>query len=90
MKQLLPFAVIFAALTLSSCWENTTSAEPEQHESRSVDLDKSERVRVELKMPSANSTSVEELKSSWMRISPITSLPGSPRSITAPADLLEI
>jgi hypothetical protein len=51
MKQLLPFVVIFAALTLSSCWENITPAGPEQHESRSVDLDKSERVRVELKMP---------------------------------------
>jgi hypothetical protein len=51
MKQLLPFVVIFAALTLSSCWEHSTPAGPEQHESRSVDLDNSERVRVELKMP---------------------------------------
>jgi N-terminal domain of toast_rack, DUF2154 len=51
LKQLLPFAVISAGLTLSACRDNITPAGPEQHESRSVDLDKAERVRVELKMP---------------------------------------
>jgi hypothetical protein len=51
LKQLLPFAVISAALTLSACGGNITPTGPEQHESRSVDLDKSERVRAELKMP---------------------------------------
>lgn len=51
LKQLLPFVVISAALALSACSGNITPTGPEQHESRSVDLDKSERVRVELKMP---------------------------------------
>jgi hypothetical protein len=50
MKQLLPLAVISAATILSSCWGNLTPTGPEEHESRSVDLDKAERVRVELKM----------------------------------------
>jgi hypothetical protein len=50
LKQLLPFAVISAALTLSACGGNTTPTGPKQRESRSVDLDKSERVRAELKM----------------------------------------
>ena len=36
---------------LSSCTENRTPAGPEQHESRSIDLDKSESVRIELRMP---------------------------------------
>ena len=49
VKQLLPFVVISAALTLSAC--GGASKGPEQHESRSVDLDKSERVRAELKLP---------------------------------------
>jgi hypothetical protein len=47
-KQLLPLAVI---ATLSACHGNFAPAGPEQHESRSIDVDKSERVRVELKMP---------------------------------------
>ena len=51
LKQLLPFVAISAALTLSACSGNITPTGPEQRESRSVDLDKSERVRVELKMP---------------------------------------
>src|SRR5258708_18804641 len=51
LKQLLPFVVISAVSTLSACRGNITPTGPEQHESRSVDLDKSERVRVELKMP---------------------------------------
>ena len=41
---------ISAALTLTGCSLNTTSTGPEQHESRSVNLDKSEKVRVALKM----------------------------------------
>lgn len=44
-------ALLSATLTLSGCIGINTPAGPEQHESRSVDLDKSERVRVELKMP---------------------------------------
>jgi N-terminal domain of toast_rack, DUF2154/Cell wall-active antibiotics response 4TMS YvqF len=51
VKQLLPLVVIFTALALTSCWNNWNHTGPEQHESRSVDLDRSERVRVELKMP---------------------------------------
>src|SRR6266851_1296827 len=51
LKKLLSFVLISAVLTLSACTGNITPAGPEQHESRSVDLDKSERVRVELKMP---------------------------------------
>src|SRR5260370_24103213 len=51
LKLILPLVVIAAALTLSGCIGNITPTGPEQHESRSVDLDKSERVRVELKMP---------------------------------------
>jgi hypothetical protein len=49
LNQVLPFVVTCAALTLSAC--NITPAGPEQHESRSVELDKSDMVRVELKMP---------------------------------------
>jgi hypothetical protein len=51
LKRLFWFVVIFTSLTLTSCWSNINRTGPEQHESRSVDLDKSERVRVELKMP---------------------------------------
>lgn len=51
LKQLLLLAAISAALMLSGCSGHFTPAGPQQHESRSVDLDKSERVRVELKMP---------------------------------------
>lgn len=51
LKQLLPLVVISAALTLSACRNNITPEGPAQHESRSVDLDKSERIRAELKMP---------------------------------------
>src|SRR5260370_20838207 len=51
LKQLLPFVMICAALPLSTCGRNITPTGPEQHESRAVDLDKSERARVELKMP---------------------------------------
>jgi hypothetical protein len=50
-NQLLPFMVISAALTLSSCGAHITSTGEEKHESHSIDLDKSERVRVEVKMP---------------------------------------
>ena len=41
--------MISAALALSGC--HTNPAGPEQHESRTVDLDNAERVRAELKMP---------------------------------------
>src|SRR5947207_15104096 len=51
LKQLFPFAVTSAGLTLGACSPNIIPSGPEQHESRSVDLDKAERVRVELKMP---------------------------------------
>ena len=50
LKQLLPFVAVSAVLTLSACRDGTPTG-PEQHESRSVELDKAERVRVELKMP---------------------------------------
>lgn len=49
-KQLLSLALIFAALLLAACG-GRSPAGPEQHESRSIDRDKSERVRVDLKMP---------------------------------------
>ena len=42
---------ICAALTLAACNVNTVSSGPEQHESRSVDLDKSEKVHARFKMP---------------------------------------
>jgi predicted membrane protein len=42
--------LIPAALLLSGCWSGVAPAGPEERESRSIDLDKSERVRVELKM----------------------------------------
>jgi hypothetical protein len=51
LKELLPFVAISTALMLSACGGKNTPTGPEQHESRSVDLDKSERVRVELRMP---------------------------------------
>src|SRR5688572_27582886 len=51
LNQLLPFVVISAALLLSSCWAGMDPTGPEQNESRSIELDKAERVRVELKMP---------------------------------------
>jgi hypothetical protein len=46
----LSFALIFAAMLLAACGGGAPAG-PEQHESRSIDRDKSERVRVELKMP---------------------------------------
>src|SRR5712675_400240 len=51
LKLLLAFVGISAVLTFSACRGMITPTGPERHESRSVDLDKSERVRVELKMP---------------------------------------
>ena len=42
---------ICAALTLAACNVNTASSGPEQHESHSVDLDKSEKVHARFKMP---------------------------------------
>src|SRR5579872_367474 len=45
------FATICAAFALTACGINTGPSGPEQHESHSVDLDKSERVRARLKMP---------------------------------------
>ncbi len=50
-RRFLSFIVISGALTLCGCWGISTPTGPEQRESRSVDLDKSERVRAELKMP---------------------------------------
>jgi hypothetical protein len=47
----LPIVVIAATLTFAGCWSFKTPPGPEQHESRSIELDKAERVRVELKMP---------------------------------------
>jgi uncharacterized protein DUF2154 len=53
VNRLSPFVTICTALALSACSGlNTAPAGPEEHESRSVDLDKSERVRAELKMGS--------------------------------------
>ena len=51
LKRLFPLAPICAAVALSSC-HGVTSAPPgpDQSESRSVELDKSERVRAQLKM----------------------------------------
>lgn len=40
-----------AVLTLSACVGHSVPTGPEERESRSVDLDKSERVRAQLKMP---------------------------------------
>lgn len=51
IKQIVLFAVIVVAGTLSACKGDFSPAGPEQHESRSVELDKAESVRVELKMP---------------------------------------
>ncbi|MGH9719292.1 MAG: toast rack family protein [Bryobacteraceae bacterium] len=51
LKPVRPFAMIAAVLTLSACMPHMTPTGPEQHESRSVELDQSERVRVELRMP---------------------------------------
>jgi len=50
VSRLSPFVTICTALALSACSGITSPAGPEQHESRSVDLDKSEQVRAELKM----------------------------------------
>jgi hypothetical protein len=50
-QELFQLLAIAAALLLSACTANNTPAGPEKHESRSVDLDKSEAVRVQLKMP---------------------------------------
>lgn len=50
-RRFLSFIVISGALALCGCWGISTPTGPEQRESRSVDLDKSERVRAELKMP---------------------------------------
>jgi N-terminal domain of toast_rack, DUF2154 len=53
LNRLCPFVTISAALALSSCTGvNSSPSGPDQHESRSVELDKSERVRAELKMGS--------------------------------------
>jgi hypothetical protein len=41
---------VSAALILSACMNHGPATGPEQHVSRSVELDNSERVRVELKM----------------------------------------
>jgi hypothetical protein len=51
LRQLLPFVVVSAALALSGCRGGITVPGPEQHESRSIEVGKAERVRVELKMP---------------------------------------
>jgi hypothetical protein len=50
-QQLGLFMTISAGLTLGACSLSVTPTGPELHESRSVDLDKAEKVRVELKMP---------------------------------------
>jgi hypothetical protein len=51
IKQSGLFVVIVVAGTLSACRGNFGPAGPELHESRSVELDKADSVRVELKMP---------------------------------------
>jgi hypothetical protein len=50
-KELFSFVAIAAFLMLTGCRENHAPSGPEQHEARSIDLDKSETVRVELRMP---------------------------------------
>jgi uncharacterized protein DUF2154 len=50
-RNLFSIAVVCAALSLGGCWPKMTPTGPQQHESRSVELDGSERVRVELNMP---------------------------------------
>jgi hypothetical protein len=50
MRKLPPFAIPVLLITLAGCSAHLTPAGPEQHETRSVDLDKAESVRVELKM----------------------------------------
>jgi uncharacterized protein DUF2154 len=53
VNRISPFVTICCALALSACSGiDSTPAGPEQHESRSVDLDKSEQVRAELKIGS--------------------------------------
>jgi hypothetical protein len=53
LNRLSPFVMICAALALGACaGVNSSPSGPEQHESRSVELDKSELVRAELKMGS--------------------------------------
>jgi hypothetical protein len=49
-RHLVP-AAICAALVLTACGVEMASNGPEQHESHSVDLDKSERVHARFKMP---------------------------------------
>lgn len=51
LNNLLSLLVILAAVTLTACSGDVAPVGSEQHESRSIELDKSERVRVELKMP---------------------------------------
>lgn len=48
-KRPLPFVFSAAVLALNAC--NFPAAGPDQHESRSIDLDKSEEVHAQLKMP---------------------------------------
>lgn len=51
LNRLAPFVTICAALTLTACSGVINSpAGPEEHETRSVELDKSEQVRAELKI----------------------------------------
>jgi len=51
LKRLFPLVIISTVLALSGCGHYSAPEGPEQRESRSIDLDKSERVRVEIKMP---------------------------------------
>ncbi len=51
LKHLLAFVVILSVLALSACWHGMTPTGPERHESRSIELDKAEKVRVQLNMP---------------------------------------
>ena len=50
MKTSLRAPVVLAALLLTGCAFNVEPTGPEQHETQSVDLDKSEMVRVQIKM----------------------------------------
>jgi hypothetical protein len=49
-RNLRSIALICGVLSLSSCWPNTAPIGSQRHDSRSVELDSSERVRVELNM----------------------------------------
>src|SRR5262245_3428098 len=51
IKIFVPVAAISAALSFTACTSHTAPTGPELHESRSVELDKAEQVRVELHMP---------------------------------------